>query len=178
MPKTLLRRFTSTSTPAVVTSPLGQRRLADALADLTDRPDRWDQSYWLTRTSDGWRACLAGTLVLRAGFRPYVDEVYGALAELFAHVEVPDVSSVLLALGDGVLFDDERDVWTAPVRAVACRLLDLDPTDPGPSPLFNALSTLAELWHHATVLTGGVVRPTDDQLRRALTVDRAHEAVA
>lgn len=170
--------MTDTPTTALVTGE-GADRLRDALEYVTDHPERWDQSYWLRLTRDGeWFACLAGTLVLRAGFLPYVESYRRRVRsctgdELVATVAVD--AGFRARPGTTVFVDyDGGGRRYALVEDVAYRLLDV-PAGVRVPGLFRASRTLAQLWAAAHAATDGAITPTVDRARRVLAVDRAVE---
>lgn len=117
---------------------------------VTDHPERWEQSCWLTVEDEptvepgrdwtcGTSACLAGWTALHADHVPRVID-YGDGDLEFADDEV-------VAPSGEVFF----------VRDVAVRVLGLNRA--AATALFDASNNLRDLWEYARVLSGGELTP-------------------
>jgi hypothetical protein len=87
-----------------------------AIADIEAHPERHNQRNWLTRTSCGTAACLAGTVALRHGWKPVNWFRAGTFAggEITGDVEmdgvirsVEDVAASILGIG----YDDMDELF-------------------------------------------------------------------
>lgn len=141
----------TTSLTEPTTTGVDVAALRAALDYVTDHPHRWRQSTWLHRTWCGTTGCLAGNVVLNAGYRPYWDR-YDRARSVTSFVEVdptgPDRRYAL--------HDVRTGAWFADVGDVARRLLGL--TGPEAACLFAPFNTLDDLWSLAGRLTDGRVR--------------------
>lgn len=120
--------------------------LQEALDYVTDHPERWRQNTWIHRSWYGTTGCLAGNVVLNAGYRPlYLD----ADSEWTSWIEVP-------ANDPAGIMSPARDVRIVRVSDVARRLLGLSGSQA--FRLFRSFNTLDDLWQLAGEFSNGTVR--------------------
>lgn len=134
--------------------------LRDVLRFVTDNPDRWDQSYWLTLTHDvltgtatpgadwtcGTTACVAGWVALRAGWEPDV-------------IRYPDGD---YRFNPEVVRDPATEQRIAVSEAARVRLrISRTAADL----LFHCDNSLRDLWEYAHAFTGGAIEVPADVLR-------------
>lgn len=120
--------------------------LQEALDYVTDHPERWRQNTWIHRSWYGTTGCLAGNVVLNAGYRPSYLDVND---DHTSWVEVPTDDP------DGVL-SLWHHVHVAAVSDVARRLLGLSGSQA--FRLFRSFNTLDDLWQLAGEFSNGTVR--------------------
>jgi hypothetical protein len=138
-----------------VSSTVDVALLRKTLEYVTAHPERWEQGYWIRSTPCGTTACLAGTVVLHAGYRPHRD--FAAESRMLSYVHVgPDVPVPRV----------RADV--AEVREVAKLLLGLDEDEA--TRLFYSRNTLRDLWRLASHLTGGEIEVPAEPLPDDVTV--------
>lgn len=104
-----------------------------AIADIEAHPERHNQRNWLTRTSCGTAACLAGTVALRHGWKPVGWYQSGAYA------------------GGEVTADVEKDGEVRSVEDVAASILGID-YDDDMDELFGSDNTIEDIKRHRDVL--------------------------
>lgn len=116
--------------------------LREALAHITDHPERWDQAVWLQRWPCGTAGCLAGHVVLLS---PYADPFWEGVT--------PNYDSAWRATLRGEVLD---------VDLVAQELLGIDRWDR--ERLFDPDNSLPWLWELAWEITDGEIEiPTQFQ---------------
>lgn len=120
--------------------------LQEALDYVTDHPERWRQNTWIHRSWYGTTGCLAGNVVLNAGYRPsYLDVNDDHTSWVEVSTDDPD----------GVL-SLWHHVHVAAVSDVARRLLGLSGSQA--FRLFRSFNTLDDLWQLAGEFSNGTVR--------------------
>jgi hypothetical protein len=94
--------------------------LRKELEYVTSHRDQWDQRHWIRRTWCGTTGCLAGNIVLNAGYQPVPDRTSKVVSpDHSAHRSVADVASELLGIDyrqAEQLFhtsNDIMDLWEA-----------------------------------------------------------------
>jgi hypothetical protein len=135
-------------------------RLEDALHHVQTHPEQWRQSDWMTVTECGTVACLAGHVVLRAGFETRSAPWYFDLDH--PREVVPQVR-----------VDGQWRIATVVVRDVAKELLGLD--EYRTTLLFAGSNTLPEMWLALEEISDGTRRAPQDAVtdeQREDLVDR------
>lgn len=124
-------------------------RLRKELEYITANRLQWLQDVWLRRTACGTVGCLAGNVVLNAGYLPVV--MRGEAGTHLVSLERVDLHDPAFDLGTALESGLVREV-----RAVAAELLGLDRTQA--TTLFNSSRwTLLDLWKIASDLTDGEI---------------------
>jgi hypothetical protein len=115
-------------------------RLRKELEFVTDNRQRWLQNTWLSRVECGTVGCLAGNVVLNAGYQPYFE----GNRQSTSYVRDAERS---------------RTYW---IRELATELLGL--TERQADDLFRSTNSLLDLWEVAAELTDGEIQvPVDVQ---------------
>jgi hypothetical protein len=114
--------------------------LRKELEYVTAHRDQWEQREWIARHYCGTTGCLAGNVVLNAGYRPSWKSNDASSA---AYVTLPDDPHVVRS-----------------VRGVARDLLGLD--EEQSNVMFASHNTLHDLWQLAAELTDGAIRVPAD----------------
>jgi hypothetical protein len=115
-------------------------RLRKELEFITAHRERWLQNTWVSRTECGTVGCLAGNIVLNAGYRPF----YDADRDSTSYVRDGERSST-------------NTYW---IRDLATSILGL--TERQADDLFRSSNTLYELWWIASELTHGEIQVPAD----------------
>lgn len=121
-------------------------RLRRELEYVTRHRDRWEQVVWIARYHCGTTACLAGNVVLNAGYRPYYED------------PADDDTSWIYVDDPGVVggIPVERDRFVRTVADVAQTLLGL--YDDQADRLFQSTNSLYDLWRLAEEFTDGAIQ--------------------
>jgi hypothetical protein len=131
-------------------------RLRSALEYVTEHPREWVQDHYLARTPCGTMACLAGRIVLRAGYR-VVDwsPVFRYVEDEDDVVSVPDTEQGYSVMRDG----DGEDV--VKVSKAAAELIGLEQWSQADN-LFAASNSLRTLWELAETYSDGLIEVPED----------------
>jgi hypothetical protein len=143
-------------------------RLRSALEYVTEHPREWVQDRYLMRTPCGTMACLAGRIVLQAGYR-VVD--WSPVLRYEDHiVSVPDTEQAYSVTRDGA--------DAVKISEAAAALIGLERWDQADS-LFAASNSLRTLWECAEDYSDGLIEVPEDLPEWAdlsvLDVDSSHD---
>lgn len=131
-------------------------RLRAALEYVTEHPREWVQDYYAVRTPCGTLACLAGRIVLQAGYElsNWVQVDYFDSSSS-TYLSIPGTQkSAAVALADDV-GDASLSLFRAMISTVAANLVGLDYI--AAFPLFASSNSLRDLWERAAELSDGLI---------------------
>jgi hypothetical protein len=134
-------------------------RLRAALEYVTERPREWVQDFYAVRTPCGTMACLAGRIVIQAGYERFHWRSLKRFDEdARAHLPVPQAEKAYTVVLDRP--GDEYRFQSSKIANVAADLVGLDWVDA--DSLFAASNTLRHLWEYAAELSDGLIEVPDD----------------
>jgi hypothetical protein len=112
--------------------------LRKALEHITAHPEEWNQEEWIRTDSCGTVCCLAGTVAMQAGYKPFFVSDFGSTAYMVTSPE-----------GEGRF-----------VRSAARELMNLD--EENSQLLFSGGNSLSTLWTMASTMTNGEIQVPED----------------